>query len=99
MNNAVTKLAEALKALAANGQKVDDLAGNILKLGREFNTRRKFAVAVRQAYEANGWHSGRGRPTKKASTEKVPVPATVKTYVWEVSRALSAGLRVYSFKT
>lgn len=96
----VTKLAETLKALANNGQKVDDIAGSILKLSREFGTVKRFSEAVREAYTANNWHSGRGRPTKDAkASEKTPVPATVKTYVWEVRRALAAGLRVYNYNT
>lgn len=95
----VTKhLAAALAALAKNGQKVDDLAGSILKLSREFKNQRGFSKAVRGAYAANGWHSGRGRPRKEAG-DLQPVPATVKTYVWEVRRALAAGLRVWNYST
>jgi hypothetical protein len=55
------------------GQKVDDIAGSILKLSREFSTVAKFNDAVREAYTANGWHSGRGRPTKDAKrADKTP---------------------------
>lgn len=96
--NAVTKLARAMQSLAENGQKVDDLAGTILKISREFKTPRRFSNAVRQAYAANGWHSGRGRPVK-GEDKREPVPATVKTYVWEVRRALAAGLPAWKYTT
>jgi hypothetical protein len=67
-------------------------------LSREVKTARKFAGAVRAAYAANGWHSGRGRPVK-GEDKRQPVPATVKTYVWEVKRALTAGLKVWTYRT
>ena len=57
---------------------------------------------VRAAYTANGWHPSPGRPNAAAANSKEKkerVPATVRTYVSAVRRAIRAGLVVTKYRS
>lgn len=90
-------IAQALAAVAEQGEKVESTAGTLLQSVRDGNIRtlEAFDEAVTKAYEVNGWNVRRGKPT----SERRLVPASVRTYVWELRAALIAGVPVWTFKS
>jgi len=94
-----TKLARILIQLAAHGAVCEGTAAGILKLVKTavVKTEEAFTELVKAAYDANGWHLTQGKPA--ADSKRTPVPATVRTYVWEVRAALRSGLKVGAFNT
>ncbi len=92
-------LANTLRRIAADGQRLEDTAGHMLKVVAEMDVRTlaAFDALVREAYRANGWHAGRGRPPADATAETVP--PVVSTYVSEVRAAFRLGLKVQSFES
>ncbi len=92
-------LAHTLRRIAAEGQRLEDTAGHLLQVVAEMNVRtlEAFDGLVRQAYRANGWHAGPGRPPAEAKAEAVP--PLVRTYVSEVRAAFRLGLKVHGFES
>jgi hypothetical protein len=96
-----TKLARVLRDLATS-HRLDSTAGEILaiiKVGG-IRTTQRWDSLVRAAYTANGWHPSPGRPSAGAKGKKKErVPATVRTYVSAIRRAIRAGLPVAKYKS
>jgi hypothetical protein len=91
------KLSTTLKAIADQATATDDTATALLKIIREaeVKTAAQFAALAAEAYKANNWHAGKGRPMKDSTS--TPVPRTVRTYVWELRSAFKAKLNVGEF--
>jgi hypothetical protein len=101
-----TKLARVLSDLATTHGKLDSTAGEILTIIKSEGVRgvKRWDDLVRAAYTANGWHPSPGRPNAAAAKDakgkaKERVPATVRTYVSTVRRAIRAGLVVTKYRS
>lgn len=90
----VTKLSTILAHLAEKSGPVEDTAAGILRIVRDLKLRKveSFDEAVKEAYEANGWHTTAGRPAQ--GDDRGNVPHLVRNYVWEVRAALRDGINV-----
>lgn len=90
-------IAQALAAVAEQGEKVESTAGGMLQSIRDgaIRTIEAYDEAVKKAYEVNGWHVRRGKPTD----DRRLVPGSVRTYVWELRAAFKDGLPVWTYKT
>ena len=94
-----TRLARVFSAIAGDEHRIESTAAGILKILKAEGIADvdEFDVAVRAAYDANGWHTKQGRPAN--GVKKDEVPSTVRTYVSWVRSAMRAGLRVARFDT
>lgn len=92
-------LAAALAEMAQTETVLESRADAVLTIvkGAGIRETAAFNKAIREAYEANHWHSSAGRPGK--SSRKTPVPQTVKSYVSMIRGAFRLGLVVAHFKT
>lgn len=90
-------IAQALAAVAEQGEKIESTAGGMLQSIRDGNIRtiEAYDDAVKKAYEVNGWHVRRGKPTD----DRRLVPGSVRTYVWELRAAFKDELPVWTYKT
>lgn len=93
------KLARILLLVAKQGAVCDGVAAGVLSLVKSagIKTTEEFETVARAAYEANGWNVRQGKP--EAGSQTTPVPATVRTYMWEVRAAYRAGLTVTKYRT
>lgn len=82
-----TKLAAALAGLASTSAGLESRADAVLAIVRRtrIGTEKEFSIAVRDAYAANGWNAGAGKPVEGVSLK--PVPGTVKQYVSQIRAA------------
>lgn len=85
-------LTKTLDSIARSGKRLETQAGGLLAHVREndITTLDQWLEAVKEAYAAKGWHTGRGRP--RSGTKSKPIPHVVKTYVSEVSAAYKLGV-------
>ena len=97
-NAKVKQLAVALATIGNAGEKVEALAAQLFRTIKSAGVRDEatFSDAVVAAYELNGWNTRQGRPSIEKRSK---VPATVRTYVWELRSALKAGIPVWEFKS
>jgi hypothetical protein len=95
-----TKLARVFTTLAESGKSTDNVAKGILDIVKEAGVKDapSFDPLVRAAYAANGWNPRPGRPTEETAKLEM-VPATVRTYVTAVRRALRRGINVAKLET
>lgn len=95
-----TKLETVFMHVAEHGDKLEDVASNILRIlkARGIKSLDVFDTAVREAYDANGWHTRAGKPAN-GEEEREAVPTTVRNYVWEVRSAIREGVKVDKIET
>lgn len=92
-------LAAALSVIAKDSTVLESKAEAVLKIlkAEKIKDLKTFNAAVREAYAANGWNPGAGRP--KAGSDLQSVPPTVKQYVSAIRRAFKFKLQVLSFSS
>lgn len=92
-------LAAALSVLARDGSVLDSKAENVLRIlkAEKIKDLKTFNAEVREAYKANGWNAGAGRPKEGSKLE--PVPATVKQYVSSIRRAFRFKMQVLAYSS
>lgn len=98
MKQTQTTLAAALAVIGKDGQELESKATTVLRIVRaeKITDGKAFNAAVREAYKANGWKGGPGKP--KAGSEKLaPVPGTVKQYVSAIRAAFRLKLPVATY--
>lgn len=95
-----SKLAKVLKDIATQEHVMDSTASRVLAICKDVRglDGEKFDALVREAYEANGWNTRPGRPNGDEEP-KQEVPATVRTYMTTIRRALRMGLKVTRYST
>lgn len=89
------KLAKVFASVADAGQQLESTAGEILAIVKtaKVATVAAWNKVVKQAYAANGWNEGAGRPTAK----RMPVPTTVTQYVALVRQALRKKMKIAKY--
>lgn len=95
-----TALEDVFADLAKSEKHTDSIAAGMLRIVAEKGIRDvdSFNILVEEAYKANKWNPKPGRPV--IGGEKLEqVPATVRTYVTGVRRALRRGINVAKMKT
>lgn len=95
-----SKLAKAFLAIATQENALDSTASTVLAIVKDVRglNGEKFDDLVKAAYDAAGWNTRPGRPDADAE-KRGEVPATVRTYVTVIRRALRVGIRVSRFAT
>lgn len=95
-----TQLARVFASVADSEQSLESTASGILAIVKDnkIGTVDRWDEAVEAAYDANGWNTRAGRPNGD-ETPRMPVPATVSSYVALVRTALRNKLKVYKYET
>lgn len=91
-------LAAALAVIGREEYTLESKADNVLAIVKSAGIRdvKAFNLAVREAYKANGWNVGAGKPK---GPKLQAVPATVKQYVSRIRAAFNLELPIQSFRT
>lgn len=94
-------LARTLSIIAAAADKQESVADSILASVKASGVRdeKAWSAAVKDAYRANGWNVGRGRPAADYRGSNGRVPPTVRQYVSQVRAAFRAGIDVSRLKS
>lgn len=95
-----TQLARVFASVADSEQAMESTAAGILAIVKDnkITTVDRWDETVAAAYEANGWNKRAGRPNGD-ETPKLPVPATVSSYVALVRQALRGKMKVSKYET
>jgi hypothetical protein len=95
-----TQLARAFASVADVEGSLESTASAILAIVKDnkITTVDRWGEVVEAAYAANGWNTRAGRPNGD-ETPKLPVPATVSSYVALVRTALRNKMKVGKYDT
>jgi hypothetical protein len=95
-----TQLARAFASVADVEGSLESTASTILAIVKDnkITTVERWGEVVEEAYAANGWNTRAGRPNGD-ETPKLPVPATVSSYVALVRTALRNKMKVGKYET
>lgn len=98
MTTPKSKQGTVLQQIAEQGDKLDNVAGALLKLVKEENidTLDKFNEWLTIGYEENGWSSVIGRPV--AGSTLIPAPRAVKQYAATFRAALGYEMKVADYE-
>jgi hypothetical protein len=93
-------LAAAFSVLARDSTVLESKAEGVLKIlkAEKIKDLKSFNASVREAYDANGWNPGAGRP-KADEKKREPVPPTVKQYVSAIRRAFRLKMMVLQYSS